>query len=102
VRDERVQNGVVGRRPVGELAARESAGDELPADTIVDDHLQARAGAIAEDVDRAVERVDIEAPATHTTEAVEPISEVDGSNADEDLQVRNELKHELTDAGRSR
>lgn len=102
MRDERVQHGVVGRRPEGELAAREPARDEPATDTVVDDHLQTCSGAVAENVDSPIEWVDIETSATDATEAIQTVPEIDWGDADEDSEVRDELEHGLTGEETSR
>jgi hypothetical protein len=67
----------------------------------VHDHFQARTSAIAEDVDSPIKWVDVEAPATDATEAIQTVPEVNRGDADENLQVWDELQHALTGEGTS-
>jgi hypothetical protein len=68
----------------------------------VDDHLQTRAGAVAEDVNSPIAWVDIEPSATDATEATQTVPEIDRGDADEDFEVRDELEHGFTGEGTSR
>ena len=100
VSDDRVEHRVVGRRPGDELAARKAARDEPSADTVVHDHFEAGAAAIAKDIDRAIEGIGVETFAAYATEAVEPAAEIYRGDADEDLQMGDQLEHGLTGEGR--
>ena len=51
-------------------------------------------GAVAEDVDRATERIVAERPATHGGEPINPFAEIDGLRGQQDTTLRGELEHQ--------
>ena len=62
----------------------------------MDDEPEHGAGTVSEYIDPTIERVDGEASAADGREPIEVTTEVDRRDTDGDLEVRDELNHELS------
>jgi hypothetical protein len=62
--------------------------------TIVHEQLQGRRPAIAEDEDDAGERVVLKGLLTESRQTIDPASEIDRRDGDEDLHLGRDLEHQ--------
>ena len=86
--------GVCTLGPPGEASLWEALGTQPEALTIIAQELEGGASAIAEDEDRAAERLLREHPATHGCEAIDPFAAIDRLGRQQDSCLGGELKHQ--------
>src|SRR5207244_2152970 len=61
---------------------------------VIQQEFERRARTVAEDIDGALQGVVAQALATHSTEALDALAEIDGFRGHKDAAVRGELEHE--------
>ena len=80
--------------PPGEAPLGETLRTEPEALAVIAQELERRAGAIAEDEERATERLLQEHTATHGCQAIDAFAEIDRLGRQQDPRLRAELEHQ--------
>jgi hypothetical protein len=72
---------------------RESSGYQPKAARVVTQHFERRAAAVLENEQRAGERICRQYLLTERRQAINAVTEIDGIDGEENLELRNELNH---------